>query len=1153
MRFRLAMIILFVCAVVCAQEFRARITGQVTDPSGAGVPGAAVEAINVDTRLGVKTTTSVDGHYALAEVPVGRYSVTCEAAGFKKFARGGVSLSVGDRATIDIRLEVGAMTENVTVTAELAVTDTDRSVLSQLMDNKGVTELPLNGRQIFMLMQMSSGTIFTQQEFGASGFSGTRAWDTNGSQTIHGGLTSSNQFNVDGASINAGTGEWKFAPLVDGIQEFTVAAPSSDASLGLTGGGTLNMTMKSGSNDLHGTFSEYVRNNIFDANYTQGNRAGSHAMQHQWNDFSALMSGPIRKNKLFFSSWYEGFRERIPFSVTQSVPSELERVGDFSNTRNASGALVTIFDPASTVASGSGYARTPFSDNKLPASSVSAISKNIMAFIPHPNNPGNPFTQANNFIASPNVGRYGYNAWYSKFDYLWNDSNRTSGSVSQNWGFEYRSNNGIQDNPGWSGNDPLRRVNYASTLDHVWTVNPTTVVDIRAAWQRYINYGSQELAEKFDGSQLGWTVPIGSAGVTHFPRIELQGNYSFIMANGGYSSNRVFQPDQAYTLNADLSKTKGRHLIRFGTRISDVRPNRYNSGWTYGNFVFNNAFTQRNPQTADTTSGNAVASFLLGDVASGNTDINAQGSPRYHTYGLYVQDNLRLTPKLSLNLGLRWDLQTPGTEVWNRHIVGFDSTTSYTLGSASAKGGLIFASPAKRSYWDAKYTGFQPRLGLAYAIKPRLVLRAGYGLSYLPLGGPGDMRGLREPGYSLSTAYVATSGGGVNQYIPNLPGNSTWQNPFPVILQPYGNSRGLKTLAGQTIQYDNNSFVVPRVHQFNLGFEYEVPRTKTTLEASYVGSRTRKLPLTLDMNFIPADLRTQCITTNSLCNGSATNPFAGAPELTGFALFNATTTAEQLAKPYPQFTGVNMSNSPIGSQTGDLLEVRANKRVGSGLMFNVSYTLSKIYLTRGRREPQYTTLFRTLAEYDRTQHVGLILQYDLPFGKGKRWASGAAGAADKIIGGWQYNTSLEWMTGTPTPRPDAYNLINPALPGGQAYEGAWFNTCTLLANGTRANCASATDPVVWVQKKPYQFMTYDDRFPNIRNMWATQVNMSVFKNVKVGERVAVQLRGEAFNIFNTPIYKAPDTSSLTSSTFGRTIISQQNFPRFLQFALRLSF
>jgi hypothetical protein len=270
---RLTVLGVVVSALACSQEYRALLSGQVTDPSGGAVAGARIVAVNTATNVNISTSTGTDGHYVLAQVPTGLYTVACEAAGFKKYTRSGVTLEVGDRATINITLAVGVQTESVTVTADLAAVDTDRSVLSQLMGNKNVSELPLNGRQVFMLVQLSAGTIFTQQSFGASGFSGTRAWDTNGSVTMHGGTTSSSQFNLDGASINAGTGEWKFAPLVDGIEEFKLSTPTTDASLGLSGGGVLNMTMKGGTNEFHGTASEYIRNNIFDAVATQTNQS----------------------------------------------------------------------------------------------------------------------------------------------------------------------------------------------------------------------------------------------------------------------------------------------------------------------------------------------------------------------------------------------------------------------------------------------------------------------------------------------------------------------------------------------------------------------------------------------------------------------------------------------------------------------------------------------------------------------------------------------------------------------------------------------------------------------------------------------------------------------------------------------------------------
>ncbi len=1151
MSLRVLILLVSFGALATGQEYRALISGQVVDPSASAVPNATVTATNLDTNVAVTTMTGPDGHYVLPQVPAGRYTITCEVPGFRKFTRSGISLNVGDKATVNIRLEVGDVAESVTVVAELLATETNRSVLGQLMDNKGVSELPLNGRQVFMLMQLSTGVIFTQREFGATGFSGTRAWDTNGQWTMHGGVNNSNNFLLDGASIGLGGGGWNFAPLVDGVEEFKVAAPSADASLGLSGGGVVNMTMKSGGNALHGTFSEYIRNHIFDAFATQTKRAAASNPiflngQHQWNDFSALVTGPIKKDKFFYSAWYEGFRERVPFPVVRSFPTLLQRAGDFSDTRNAAGQFIEIFDPLTTVQSGNVFTRTRFDGNRVPQTKIHLISRNILNYIPVPNIQGEPFTNANNFGSSPNVGIYGYNAWYSKFDYVWNNSHRSTASVTENWGFEYRRGNGIRSGPAVSQNDPLRRNHYASTLDHVWTVNPTTVINLRAAWERYISYSRQDEIDKFDGSGLGWRVPIGSNPVPRFPQINFDG-YTGI---GTASQN--YPPNNLYSLTADVSKTIGKHFLKFGTRIGERRNHTANTGNWYGNFTFNRGFTQRDPQRGDNTSGNSVANFLMGYVASGNTDSNPKASFESRGYSLYIQDDFKITPKLTLNFGLRWDAQMPITEWHNRMIVGFDPQATYKLGHGDARGGFLFASPERRQAWNANYRDFQPRFGAAYRLREKLLMRASYGMSVLPLWGSGGNTAVRQNGYSRQTPYVATIGGGIDSFIPNRPGASTWDVPFPNgILQPFGNSLGPKTQVGQGITFDDPTYVVPRVHQFMVGFEYELP-WKMVAEASYVGSRTRLLPHTKNIGVISLEERLKGFADPLYLNATVPNPYAGAPELVGTGLAAGTVSRGQLLRAYNQFTGVSRANMSIGSQTGDLLETRLNKRFSGGLMFIGAYTFAKLYQTRGFLEDQYDWVYRTIVDYDRPHHFTLTFQYDLPFGKGKRFAAGSSRWLDKIIGGWQFNSALEYMIGIPTARPNAHNLRNPELPQGQQTFDKWFDTCTLLANGQRANCSSPTAPITWVQLKPNELRTYDDRFPNIRDHWATQVNFSLFKNIKFLERHSIQLRAEAFNATNTPIYRPPDTG-LTSARFGVTTLEQWNFPRSMQFALRWSF
>ncbi|MCL5742497.1 MAG: carboxypeptidase regulatory-like domain-containing protein, partial [Acidobacteria bacterium] len=654
-----------------AQEFRAMMSGNVTDPSGAAIPGATVSATNLATNVRSTARSGADGNYVLPQLSPGPYELTVEAAGFQKYKRSGITLSVGDKAVVQVRLEVGQITDSVTVNAELTGVEQNQSVLGQLMDNKKVSELPLNGRQVFMLLQLSAGVVFTQQVFGASGNSGTRAWDISGNFSIQGSRPNTNAFLLDGAPLGV-DGKWDYAPLVDAVEEFKVAATATDASQGLTGGGVINMTMKSGTNQFHGLASEFIRNNIFDANSTQTNRAAAQRpdlkkQQHQWNSFAGMVTGPIIKNKLFYAGNYEGFRERVPFPITNTVPTLEQRQGDFSATRNASGALMTVYDPLTTRQSGNQYVRDPFPGNRLPSQRILAVSRNILNYVPLPNIVTNPVTNFNNFASSPNLGLYTYDSFYMKFDYNWNERQRSFASYSQNFGTEYRSQTGFpRGNPARYGPDPNTRAHYGAILDHVWNTTPTTVLNARVSWDRYYMQRKLTSNDSFDASVLGFAGPTGSNPARRFPDLTFT-NY----VNVGSGVERMFQPNDTYSAVLDVSKAAGRHFVKFGMRTTQARFSRISKGDLDGLYAFNLGFTQRDPQRGDATSGNAIASFLLGYPASGGADVNPASTYENKVFGFYIQDDFKISSRLMLNLGLRWDIQTPSTERFNRAIVGF--------------------------------------------------------------------------------------------------------------------------------------------------------------------------------------------------------------------------------------------------------------------------------------------------------------------------------------------------------------------------------------------------------------------------------------------------------------------------------------------------
>jgi hypothetical protein len=1140
-----------------AQEFRALVSGKVTDTSGAAVAGAKISIVNVATQLRSSTVSGSDGNYALPQLSPGKYELGVEASGFRRYTRQGITLAVGDKATLDVRMEIGDVTSSVTVNADLTGIEGNQDITGQLMDNKNVSELPLNGRNVFMLVQLSAGVVFTQQNFAPGGSSGTRAYDLYGQFSVHGSLPNTSAFLLDGVPIQA-NGQSDYVPLVDAVEEFKVSTPANDASQGLTSAGVVNMTMKTGTNQIHGTLGEFLRNQVFDAVRTQekytaaANPTLAH-FQHQFNDAGAMISGPIIKNRFFFLGSYEGFWDRVPRAITQTVPTLAQRAGDFSQTFNAAGQQVVIYDPLTSQQSGSGFTRSAFPGNIIPADRITQVSRNILGYIPAPNVVTLPITNFNNLGVAPNVGRFAYNSWYMKFNYEWNANNRTFFSETQNYGSNNSSTNGIPSgNPAKLGSDPARRNHYGATLDHVFTASSKTVVDVRVAWDRFLAYLFQTSADSANGSQLGFQGPTGSYPLPRFPSVTFT-NY---IPLGNTGDN--YLPFDTYTIAADISHQMNRHLLKFGTRTGQVRSTVINTGLWFGSFAFSPAWTQRNPQQADTTSGSDMASFLLGFPASGSTNSNAQGSVQNKFSGLYFQDDIKVSSKLTVNLGLRWDVQTAPTERYNRNVYTFDPAATCPLGSAQAIGQLMFAKANQRQPWDTKWgwQNLQPRTGVAWQMNKKMVWRAGYGLTIMPLNGgttcalclPGGNGTVDQTGYSVQTPFVPTLGGGVNSYIPGLPGTGTFTKPFPNgILLPQ-----LPAVPfGQAVAFQDRNYDVPRVHLFNVGLSYDLP-WKALIEVAYVGSRTRKYPVAKALNAIPYAARQQGIANPNYLNAAVPNPFAGAAQLAGTSLAGATITQGQALSPFPQFTSVTENGLSRASTSYNAVELRLHKRLSSGVSLTTSYSFSKTMESVAYEEPQYTVLEHVLADFDRTNHLTVSALVELPFGRGKHFGAHWNKRLNLLAGNWQVNVIYDYMNGTPTPMPNAIALRNPALPGGEQTYGKWFDTCTQLTSGARAGCSSSSAPTTWLQLAPNQFRTSSSYFPDIRNDWKPNVNLSLFKEFPIRERAIVELRAESFNVSNTPIYAAP-TTSVTSPLFGVVAIAQQNFPRNMQFALRIRF
>jgi outer membrane receptor protein involved in Fe transport len=1120
-----------------AQEIWAAVNGTVTDTQGSIMPGVTVTVANIDTNQSVESITDAGGDFRVSKLLPGRYRITAAIPGFKTYVRSGIALRTAETATISIPLAVGGVEEVITVTGGLTEVETNQSTLAQTMENRRVAELPLNGRQVYMLLQQTAGTLFTQTQFGSSGFSGTRAWDVNGSVSIHGSRTGNNEFLIDGAA-NGGTGGWSYAPPVDAIEEFKVQTASTDASYGHTSGGVVNLRLRSGTNEWRGSATGFFRGTALDSNTIQNITNGISNAGHKYFDAEGMLSGPIQKDKTWFMVGYQGFYEEIPFPTATTLPTDLQRVGDFSQTFNSAGRLITIYDPLTTHLdpTTNRLVRDPFPGNRIPANRLNPIAVALMGKIPRANATGD-ITGLNNFINSPNLGHYRYNSYLTRIDHAFSPSHKISLSNSGNWGSERRSENSLPPGPALrSDNWPTQRKNYLVTLDDVLTLNSSTVLNTRVSFNRF-----DEPHPKDFGPLGDLTLPFQTRyQVTDVPW------YPHVVAPGPYP-NFFGQPSRltrndVYSVQSSLSRAMGKHFLKAGAEWRYTKLTRNDKNDENGRFEFNGDATRRDPQQGD-GSGQWIADFLLGyPFGNSYVDITAASVRQYGSYGLFVQDEWKLDAKATLNLGLRWDYSVPVTEQDDKQVVGFDRTTPSPLQPGGINpvtgqplqplGGLLYAgvNGNSRAPYKGDWTNFAPRANFSYKFSEKVIGRASYGRSYFSSSG-GCCGQFIQNGFSQRTTLVAT----VQTGIPF----NTLARPFPDgFVQPFGSALGLATGIGTSIQFSNPNFKIPYTDQWMAGISVELP-WDVGLDVAYVGNHVSNLPTNngTDIDAIPRSEREKAIArlggNTQYLNAQLPNPFAG--RVPGTGLNNPTTSRQQLLRPYPQFTQVNMRLDNTGWSRYNGLELVVNKRFSQGLTARVNYTLSRQYeatdyLNNGFEDQP----FRDLASIDRTHHLTASLLYELPF------------HGNRFVEGWQINFLYEWASGVPVTMPngilrqDSAKLLN-----SQQTLDLWFD------NSTQSN-PRPDGSWAWDTLAPNEFRVAPFRMKDVRENAIENAAISVFKNTRLSTNKMLQLRFELFNPFNTRYYGGPNTT-ITSSQFGKITPNQFNFPRTGQLGVRFLF
>ena len=1112
-----------------AQETGGSIRGTITDAQSAVLPGVTVTLRNDDTNAQQTTVSNEQGAYVLPFVPIGHYTLTAALDGFTTAKQTQIEVRVGDRLRIDLGLKIGGLTEEVTVSASALLLETSSASRGQLISRDLVEDLPLLGRNPFALTQLSPGVQYTPALASRS----NRPFDNGGMDNlrISGGRPFTNELLLDGVP-NTGTetnspNNLSFVPSPDATAEFKVQTNLYDAQYGRSGGGVVNVLLKSGSNRFHGAFYEYYRDEKLNANTFDANRGGQEKAGLYWNQPGATVDGPVKipglydgTDKTFFMYSWEQIRSEVPFPQVYTVPTAAQRAGDFSQTTTADGRPVTIYDPKTTTLVGGRYIREPFAANVIPRNRIDPIALALLEHVPLPNAPG----QVNNLLVPENARADKYDQHVVKVDQVLNTQHRFFVRLVRNKRSEINDFAGFpQETSPWYWHG---RMNVGISGEATSVLGKALVLSSRAGFIRHDFY-IQSHADGFDATSLGFPSSLVSQVARKtFPAISMSGYTTF-----GYGRSNQFTTSDTYSWSEIFSKTAGNHSIHFGGEYRALVNDQQNPTSSFGSYSFTAAFTQRDAQRTDAAAGNAIASMLLGYPASGSVPTNPEFKFRNNYTGVFLQDDWRLTPKLTLNAGVRWDYESPITEAGRQQNRGFDPNAAnpFPVPGMTLKGGLLFVDDSNPLPYKRDLNNLQPRVGAAFQVNDKTVIRGGYGLSYLPTFDNGTANG-----FSVSTPLVASVDGGLTP-------SASLSNPYPSGLdKPVGSSQGLATLVGRGFTYHNPGRTIPYVHQFSIGAQRELPG-RMVVDVSYVGSRTRELPVSKSINETSVDQWLQ---------GNANlvqvpNPFQGL--LPGTAFNGATVTREQLLRPFPQFAGITEDRRPIGTTDYDSLQASVNKRLSRGLQFLVSYTYSRRYEEVGylNSRDDWGQLNRVITDDDAPHRLFVSGTYQIPA------INHGRGLAGKVLGGWQMNGIVVFQTGLPVGVSGNSVLVGNPKVDNPRFE-RWFNTCTETLAGARQNCSSTDEAVVWKVLPPYTLRTTTTRLDNVRTKRPGLLDFSLFKTFNLPSRFQIQARMEAFNLFNTPWFGGPNTD-VNSNSFGTVTPNQQNDPRNIQLGIRLKF
>lgn len=1144
-------------ALLEAQSTSSTVTGKITDPSGSIVPAAQVSIANEGTGLRRVTTSNDAGSYVLPLLPPGRYRITVQKEGFKPMTRTGIELKVDQVARIDFVLELGAVSEVIEVTGSAPLIEQETSALGQVVDNRKILSLPLNGRMTFRLVNLTPAVLTTPGSMGQFGDISVGTFD-DVNFSINGGRAQSNEVMVDGVPSTTGfLNLFTTIPSVEATQEFKVQSNSMSAEWGRFGGGVINVSTRGGTNQLHGSLFEFLRNSAFDANEFFNKRAGRDKPPFRMNQFGAAAGGPVHlgrlydgRNKTFFFANFEGTRWRRGDIFPGTVPTERQRSGDFSQTFTPARELIVIYDPLTstpTTPGGSVYRRSPFPGNVIPQNRFDLVGANLVKFYPLPNAPGDPVTNTQNFLSNA-PRRIDKNEGALRIDHHFNDRYRmfvrlavTDNQLGQPDHFRNEATPGV----GANGNIHFRY--YTASWDNTYTLGPTLLLNVRYGLARF-NWERKTRSYGFDQRTLGMPdALVRQMQIPVFPPVTVEG----FTALGGGSFLDTGQ--DTHSMLPSLTWVRGKHTIKTG---GDLRLRR-NNVWVIasggGSYNVTRAFTRGpDPNVFTINAGNAIASLLLGTAAGGTIGSFPGASLQNFYFAGYLQDDIRLNKRLTLNLGLRWETETPYTE--RRDMLAyFDVNADSPLRNAAfpnLKGALRFPDPnGNRSAYAWDRNNFSPRVGLALSLDPRTALRSGFGIFYGALEVSNDLNNftpVNGNGFSGQTPFVGT--------IDAVTPFTYLSNPFPNGLQtPPGRSAGASAMAGQGVLSWDYAARTPYTMQWNFDVQRSLGQD-ILVDIAYAGSRGLRLARVYDYNALPTPLLSLGTRLQELVD----NPFYG--QIRVGALAQQRVQRRQLLLPYPHFAGVTIINAGVASSIYHSLQLKVEKRMSQGQSFLVSFTAGKLIgdsnnnlaglgvqsLSTGTQDWYNLRGERSISEMDVSRALTISHVAELPFGSGRRFLNGG-GIAARLAGGWNLSTIFTARTGTPL-------ALSAPIPGGGNRPNSTGLSAKLSADRSRQEKLDRWfDTAQFLLPPPFSMGNVARTLPDVRGPGVVSFDFSLVKEAALKESLRLQIRAEAFNALNRPQFWMPNTA-LGSLDFGRITASQQTLlPRVMQFALKLVF